>query len=39
MDIYIYDNGLSNIKSMASAIEFIGHNPILTQDCIIDKKD
>lgn len=33
MDIYIYDNGISNLKSMVSAVEYIGHNPIMTSDC------
>ena len=38
MDIFVYDNGISNLKSMVSAIEFIGHNPIITSDCKINSK-
>jgi len=38
MDILVYDNGISNLKSMVSAIEFIGHNPIITSDCKINSK-
>ena len=38
MDVYVYDNGISNIKSMVSAIEYTGHNPIITSDCKINSK-
>lgn len=36
MNLYVYDNGISNIKSMVSAIRYIGHNPIITNDCKLD---
>jgi glutamine amidotransferase len=38
MDVYVYDNGISNLKSMVSAIEYTGNNPIITSDCRISRK-
>ena len=38
MDVYVYDNGVSNLKSMVSAVHYIGHNPIITSDCKINSK-
>ena len=38
MDVYVYDNGISNLKSMVSAIEYTGNNPIITTDCKVSKK-
>jgi glutamine amidotransferase len=33
MDVYVYDNGISNLKSMVSAIKYVGYNPLITNDC------
>ena len=33
MEVYVYDNGICNIKSMVSAIRFLGGNPKITKDC------
>jgi imidazole glycerol-phosphate synthase subunit HisH len=38
MDVYVYDNGISNLKSMVSAIEYTGHNPLITNDCKLNSK-
>ena len=39
MDVYVYDNGISNLKSMVSAIEYTGHNPLITNDCKLNSNN
>jgi imidazole glycerol-phosphate synthase subunit HisH len=38
MDVYVYDNGISNLKSMVSAVEYTGNNPLITNDCKLNSK-
>lgn len=37
MNVLVYDNGISNLKSMVSAIKYTGNKPIITKDCNIQK--
>jgi imidazole glycerol-phosphate synthase subunit HisH len=38
MDVYVYDNGISNLKSIVSAIKYVGHNPLITNDCKLNRR-
>jgi len=36
MNVLVYDNGISNLKSMVNAIKYTGNKPIVTNDCKIE---